>query len=86
MTSAAANMATGITDSAGSETCGEKMGGEESRKISDNRADCPDAEYDDKADRTEPSNNLWNNNRSEARRPPHPRQHRRESPRNRQSE
>ena len=56
MSSAAAKMATGMTDSAGSRTCGEKMGGEESSKILDNRADCPDAEYDDTADHTEPSN------------------------------
>ncbi len=33
------------------------MGGEESSKLSDNRADCPDAEYDDTADHTEPGNN-----------------------------
>ena len=57
MISAAANTATGMTDSAGSKTCGEKMRSEESSKISDNRADCPDAAYDDTADHTEPSNN-----------------------------
>ena len=74
MTSAVANIATGMTDSAGSKTCGEKMGREESSKISD-RADCPDAKYEDRADHTEPSNNLL-----EARRPPHPRQHRGDQP------
>ena len=58
VTSSAANMATGMTDSAGSKTCGEKMGGEESSKISDNRADSPNADYDDTADLTKPSNNT----------------------------
>ncbi len=64
-----------MTDSAGSKTCGEKMGGEESSKISDNRADCPDAEYEDTADHTEPSNNNGTITDQEARRHPHPRQH-----------
>ena len=50
-------MATGMKDSAGSTTCGEKVGGEESGKISDNRANCLDAKYDDTADHTEPGNN-----------------------------
>jgi hypothetical protein len=45
------------TYSAGSKTCGEKVGGEESSKLSDNRANCPDIEYDNTADQTEPSNN-----------------------------
>ncbi len=49
-------MATGMTNSAGSKICGEKGGSEDSSKISD-RADCPDAEYDDTADHTEPSDN-----------------------------
>ncbi len=56
-TSAAANMVTGMTSSAGSRTCGEKVGGEESSKTTENRADCPDAEDDDTADHTEQSKN-----------------------------
>ena len=56
MTGAATSMVTGMTDSAGSRICGGKVGGEQSSKISV-RADCLDAEYDDTADHTEPSNN-----------------------------
>ena len=47
-----------MTNNAGSKTYSEKMGGEVCSTISDNRADCPDAEYNDTADHTEPGKNT----------------------------